>query len=62
MMQHFTSLKPRGPVGPVCFGLFGYNLGKTMFYSDFEKEQVTKFAFLCFKMNGNQLYWMNYIK
>jgi hypothetical protein len=27
-------------------------------YSDFEKEQVPKLAFLCFKMNGNQLYWM----
>jgi hypothetical protein len=40
----------------VCLGLFGYNLGKNIFYSDFEKEQVTKFAFLCFIMNGNQLY------
>ena len=30
---------------------------KPCFYSDFEKEQVTKFTFFCFK-----LYWMNYIK
>jgi hypothetical protein len=37
IMQCFTSLKPPYIVGPVCFGLFGYNLGKNMFYSDFEK-------------------------
>ena len=30
-MQCFTSLKPPYIVVPVCFGLFGYNLGKTMF-------------------------------
>jgi hypothetical protein len=43
-------------VGPLCFGLFGFSLGKAIFYSDFKKEQVAKFAFLCFKMNGNQLH------
>ena len=30
IMQCFTSLKPPYIVGPVCFGLFGYDLRKTM--------------------------------
>ena len=31
IMQCFTSIKPPYIVGPVFFGLFDYNLGKTMF-------------------------------
>ena len=35
---------------------------KLCFCIDFVKNYARKFAFLCFKTNGNQIFWIDYIK